>query len=75
MAGRIAFWCPVPARKTTDAAMIERRRPILSARRPPAIAPRIAPTSTELVAISSRVGGRANSLVMKRIAPDMTPVS
>jgi hypothetical protein len=46
---------PVPARNTADAAMIERRRPILSARRPPAIAPRIAPTSTELVATSSKV--------------------
>jgi len=65
----------VPARKISDAARIELRRPTRSERGPPKSAPMIAPISTALTATSVMIPVRLNSSLMKRIAPEMTPVS
>gem|GEM_PF-2352972 len=65
----------VPAMKISDAARMELRRPTRSERGPPKSAPMIAPISTALTATSVVTLVRLNSSLMKRIAPEMTPVS
>ena len=63
------------AMKITPATMIRPRRPKRSVNAPPTEAPTTAPTRTALTTISSIVDDRLNCLVMKRMAPEITPVS
>jgi hypothetical protein len=64
-----------PTRKIMPAAMMRLRRPSRSVSAPPSEAPTTAPTSTALTTNSSIVEDRWNCRVMKRIAPEITPVS
>jgi hypothetical protein len=64
-----------PTEKPTPAATITQRRPKRSASHPPIPAPSSAPTKTTLTTSSGMVEDRAKSFLMKRIAPEITPVS
>ena len=64
-----------PKAKRAAVTISTMRRPNRSVSVPPAAAPSTAPNTTELTTISSTVGEREKSCWMKRIAPDMTPVS
>ncbi len=55
--------------------MMTRLRPNRSVAGPPSAAPPTAPTSTMLVTMPCMVGANAKSCLMKRRAPEMTPVS
>ena len=64
-----------PIEKLVAAANRTTRRPRTSVTRALAIAPMVAPISTELTTSSTSVVLRPNAGRMKRIAPEITPVS
>lgn len=67
---------PTAPKPKTAAVMINSlRRPIRSAKTPPIAAPTSDPSKTELTTISSILGEREKSLLMNRMAPEMTPMS
>jgi hypothetical protein len=59
----------------TAATMISLRRPIRSDRGPARPAPSMAPSSSDATTAPCMNGDRPKSSLMKRIAPEMTPVS
>jgi hypothetical protein len=64
-----------PTKNSTASVRMLRRLPRASESRPPATAPRAAPSSSELVTMPSVTGVSPRSSVMYGRAPLMTPVS
>src|SRR5260370_36019118 len=64
-----------PTAKIAAVMRIARFRPRISVRRPLRIEPQTAPTRAALTNTSSENGLSPNAPLMKRIAPEMTPVS
>jgi hypothetical protein len=64
-----------PAKKTTPATRSVNRRPMRSATVPATAEPAMQPISTTLIVKACSRAARAKSLVIKRIAPEITPVS
>ena len=64
-----------PAKKTTPARNSVQRRPMRSATAPATAEPAMQPISTTLIVKACSRVASAKSLVMKRMAPEITPVS
>ena len=64
-----------PIKKITPATNSVKRRPIASATVPATAAPPMQPISTTLIVNSCSFVESAKSLLMNRMAPEITPVS